>query len=131
MSPGPPPSPPSPSPPPRTSPPTDPPNSKHTNLPAGLANFAELQIKTSRFMFFITRLTENTNLAASIPPSERVFNAARVNILLVRPRFAELDIAARPRGDMAAAFAKGAGAGSEFGAEVGREGREGETAVSA
>jgi Ras-related GTP-binding protein A/B len=56
-----------------------------------------MQIKTGRFMFFITRLTDNTNLAASIPPSEQQFNAARVNILLARPRFAELDIATRQR----------------------------------
>lgn len=56
-----------------------------------------MQIKTGRFMFFITRLTENTNLAASIPPSEQVFNAARINILLARPRFAELDIASKPK----------------------------------
>jgi Ras-related GTP-binding protein A/B len=48
-------------------------------------------------MFFITRLTENTNLAASIPPSEQIFNAARINIMLARPKFAELDIAAKPR----------------------------------
>lgn len=50
-------------------------------------------------MFFITRLTENTNLAASIPPSEQIFNAARVNILLARPMFAELDISAKPKAD--------------------------------
>lgn len=43
-------------------------------------------------MFFIIRLTENTNLAASIPASEQVFNAARVNISLARSRFAELDV---------------------------------------
>ncbi|KAF2140407.1 uncharacterized protein K452DRAFT_360020 [Aplosporella prunicola CBS 121167] len=66
--------------------------SKHTSLPPSHANFAEMQIKTGRFMFFITRLTENTNLAASIPPSEQVFNAARVNISLARARFAELDV---------------------------------------
>lgn len=73
---------------------------KHTGIPAGSANFAEMQIKTSQFMFFITRLTENTNLAASIPPSEQIFNAARVNILLARPRFAELDISAKPKTDV-------------------------------
>lgn len=67
-----------------------------------------MQIKTGRFMFFITRLTENTNLAASIPPSEQVFNAARVNILLVRPRFAELDIASKPRPAVQQAFAHSA-----------------------
>lgn len=66
--------------------------SKHTGIPAGSANFAELQIKASGFMFFITRLTENTNLAACIPPEEHIFNAARVNIALARPRFAELDV---------------------------------------
>lgn len=67
-----------------------------------------MQIKTGRFMFFITRLTENTNLAASIPPSEQVFNAARVNILLVRPKFAELDIASKPRPGIQQAFAHSA-----------------------
>lgn len=41
---------------------------KHTGIPASLANFAEMHLKTGRFMFFITRLTENTNLAACIPP---------------------------------------------------------------
>jgi len=59
-------------------------------------------------MFFITRLTENTNLAVSIPPSEQVFNAARVNILLARPRFAELDIAAKPRPGIQQAFVQSA-----------------------
>ncbi|KAF2703461.1 hypothetical protein K504DRAFT_463523 [Pleomassaria siparia CBS 279.74] len=82
--------------------------SKHTGIPAGSANFAEMQIKTGRFMFFITRLTENTNLAASIPPSEQIFNAARVNILLVRPKFAELDIASKPRPGIQQAFAHSA-----------------------
>ena len=67
-----------------------------------------MQIKTGRFMFFITRLTENTNLAASIPPSEQVFNAARVNILLVRPQFAQLDIASKPRPGIQQAFAHSA-----------------------
>jgi Ras-related GTP-binding protein A/B len=43
-------------------------------------------------MFFITRLTENTNLAVSIPPYEHIFNAARINISLVRNRFAEMDV---------------------------------------
>lgn len=83
-------------------------NSKHTNLPPNIANFAEMQIKTGRFMFFITRLTENTNLAASIPPSEQIFNAARLNIQLVRPKFAELDIAAKPRPGIQQAFAHSA-----------------------
>lgn len=78
---------------------------KHTNIPAGSANFAEMQIKTGRFMFFITRLTENTNLAVAIPPSEQIFNAARVNIFQVRPRFAELDIASKPRPPIQQAFA--------------------------
>ncbi|KAE9961498.1 hypothetical protein BLS_001919 [Venturia inaequalis] len=70
---------------------------KHTGIPAGSANFAELQIKASGFMFFITRLTENTNLAACIPPEEHIFNAARVNIALARPRFAELDVGMKKR----------------------------------
>ncbi|KAF2753933.1 hypothetical protein EJ05DRAFT_479958 [Pseudovirgaria hyperparasitica] len=70
---------------------------KHTSLPPNAANFAELHIKTGRFMFFITRLTENTNLAVDIPPSEQVFNAARMNIMLARPKFAELDIASKAK----------------------------------
>jgi Ras-related GTP-binding protein A/B len=75
-------------------------NSKHTGIPAGNANFAELQIKTGRFMFFITRLTENTNLAVTIPPYEHIFNAARINISLIRHRFAELDVATRKKVDV-------------------------------
>lgn len=69
------------------------PDSRQTGLPPGNANFAELQIKTGRFMFFITRLTENTNLAVTMPASEQAFNSARVNIQLASPRFAALDIA--------------------------------------
>jgi len=42
-------------------------------------------------MFFITRLTETTNLAVSIPPYEHIFNAARVNIGIARPKFIELE----------------------------------------
>jgi len=64
---------------------------KHTGLPAGSANFAELQIKTAKYMFLITRLTENTNLAVVMPCGEAVYNAARINILLARERFNELD----------------------------------------
>jgi Ras-related GTP-binding protein A/B len=64
---------------------------------AGSANFAELQVKTGRFMFFITRLTENTNLAVSIPPYEHIFNAARINITMARSKFAELDAVAKRR----------------------------------
>jgi Ras-related GTP-binding protein A/B len=103
-------------------------NRKHTNLPPNIANFAEMQIKTGRFMFFITRLTENTNLAASIPPSEQVFNAARVNILLVRPKFAELDIASKPRPGIQQAFASSAGEGGSWDREEG-EGK-GKQAIS-
>lgn len=95
---------------------------KHTGIPAGSANFAEMQIKTGRFMFFITRLTENTNLAAAIPPSEQVFNAARINIALARPRFAELDIASKPRPAVQQAFAHSA--------DSGWEGRERESAAA-
>lgn len=68
---------------------------RHTMMPVGSANFAELQIKTNTFMFFITRLTENTNLAVCIPPSEQIFNAARINIALARPKFEGLDVSGR------------------------------------
>lgn len=69
--------------------------SKHTGLPPGSAHFAELQIKTGNFMFLITRLTENTNLAVVLPSGEAYFNAARINITLARERFEELDIAVK------------------------------------
>lgn len=50
-------------------------------------------------MFFITRLTENTNLAVAIPPYEHIFNAARINITMVRSRFAELDVSGKRKID--------------------------------
>jgi Ras-related GTP-binding protein A/B len=75
-------------------------DSKHLGLPAGSANFAELHIKTGRFMFFITRLTENTNLAVSIPPYEHIFNAARINIGMVRSKFADLEIATKKKPEL-------------------------------
>ena len=89
---------------------------KHTGIPAGSANFAELQIKTGRFMFFITRLTENTNLAVCIPASEHIFNAARVNISLARHKFADLDVSGKRPG------AKIADSGSAMGSSPGARG---------
>lgn len=72
---------------------------KHMGVPAGSANFAELQIKTNRFMFFITRLTENTNLAVELPPYEHIFNAARINIGMVRGKFVDLELASKKKPD--------------------------------
>lgn len=66
---------------------------RHARLPAASAQFASLEIKTSRFMLFACRMTENTNLAAVLPPSEMGFNAARLNIAMARSRFVELDVA--------------------------------------
>lgn len=71
---------------------------RHARLPASSAHFAQLQIKTSRFMVYACRLTENTNLAAVLPPSEMGFNAARMNIAMARKRFVELDVAVRGQG---------------------------------
>lgn len=68
---------------------------KHTGTMASEVSFAELQIKTGEFMFFITRLTENTNLAVVMPGEEAAFNAARVNVQLARREFAHLDIVER------------------------------------
>ncbi|KAK4539713.1 hypothetical protein LTR36_010424 [Oleoguttula mirabilis] len=65
---------------------------KHTGTMASEVSFAEMQIKTGEFMFFITRLTENTNLAVVMPGDEAAFNAARVNVQLARQEFAHLDI---------------------------------------
>lgn len=66
--------------------------SKHTGMMPSEVSFAEMQIKTGAFMFFITRLTENTNLAVVMPSDEASFNAARVNVQLARREFAHLDI---------------------------------------
>ena len=65
---------------------------KHTGIMASEVSFAEMQIKTGAFMFFITRLTENTNLAVVLPSDESAFNSARVNVQLARKEFAHLDI---------------------------------------
>lgn len=65
---------------------------KHTGAMASEVAFAEMQIKSGSFMFFITRLTENTNLAVVMANDEGAFNAARVNIQLAKPEFAYLDI---------------------------------------
>ena len=65
---------------------------KHTGTMASEASFAEMQVKTGLFMFFITRLTENTNLAVVMPSDEGAFNSARVNVQLAKKEFAHLDI---------------------------------------
>ena len=65
---------------------------KHTGTMASEVSFAEMQIKTGDFMFFVTRLTENTNLAVVMPSDEAAFNSARVNVQLARREFAYLDI---------------------------------------
>lgn len=66
--------------------------SKHTGLAASEVAFAEMQIKTASFMFFITQLTENTNLAVVMRSDEALFNAARINVQLARREFAHFDI---------------------------------------
>ena len=65
---------------------------KHTGAMASEVSFAEMQIKTGAFMFFITRLTDNTNLAVVMPSDEGAFNSARINVQLARREFAHLDI---------------------------------------
>lgn len=65
---------------------------KHTGVMASEVSFAEMQIKTGAFMFFITRLTENTNIAVVMPSNEGAFNVARINVQLARKEFAHLDI---------------------------------------
>ena len=65
---------------------------KHTGMMASETSFAEMQVKTKTFMLFITRLTENTNLAVVMPNDEGAFNTARVNVQLVKKEFAHLDI---------------------------------------
>jgi Ras-related GTP-binding protein A/B len=65
---------------------------KHTGMMASEVSFAEMQVKTGAFMFFITRLTENTNLAVVMASDEGAFNTARVNVELARKEFSHLDI---------------------------------------
>lgn len=65
---------------------------RHTGTMASEVSFAEMQIKTGDFMFLITRLTENTNLAVVMSSEEAAFNSARVNVQLARREFAHLDI---------------------------------------
>ncbi|EMC94120.1 hypothetical protein BAUCODRAFT_112878 [Baudoinia panamericana UAMH 10762] len=74
---------------------------KHTGTLASEVSFAEMQVKTGEFMFFITRLTENTNLAVVMPSDEATFNAARVNVQLARQEFAHLDIVEKRSKDAA------------------------------
>ncbi|KAI7528675.1 GTP-binding protein GTR1 [Hortaea werneckii] len=71
---------------------------KHTGTNASEVSFAEMQIKTGDFMFFITRLTENTNIAVIMPGDEAAFNAARINVQLARREFEHLDIAEKKGG---------------------------------
>ena len=70
---------------------------KHTGMMASEAAFAEMQVKTGAFMFFIKRLTENTNLAVVMSSDEAAFNSARVNVQLARQEFAHLDIVSGAR----------------------------------
>ncbi|KAK5137810.1 hypothetical protein LTR08_007382 [Meristemomyces frigidus] len=65
---------------------------KHTGTMTSEVSFAEMQIKTGDFMFFIVSFTENTNLAVVMPGDEAAFNAARVNVQLARREFNHLDI---------------------------------------
>jgi Ras-related GTP-binding protein A/B len=82
--------------------------SRHTGSAASEVSFAEMQIKTDAFMFFITRLTENTNLAVIMPSDETSFNAARVNVQLARKEFAHLDIIEK-KGKEAGHYGAGSG----------------------
>lgn len=77
---------------------------KHTGTMASEVSFAEMQIKTGDFMFFITRLTENTNLAVVMPGDEAAFNAARINVQIARKEFDYLDIAERKGKDLQKQF---------------------------
>ncbi|KAI9830330.1 MAG: hypothetical protein M1819_005711 [Sarea resinae] len=74
--------------------------SRHTHLPRSSPQFAEFMIKTSRFNFFIARLTTNTYVQVVAPPGEAAFNTARINVLTARNDFANLDITGEvyPRG---------------------------------
>ena len=82
--------------------------SRHINTPASSAHIADFELKTAVFFFFIVRLTENINIAVVMPPSEQYLNAAKANIVNVRPKFAELDVNSRRQGPGSSAFLEGA-----------------------
>lgn len=73
---------------------------RHTGVMPSEISFGELQLKTGDFMFFITRLTDNTNLAVVMDSDEAAFNAARVNVQLARAEFAHLDIVEKKSKDV-------------------------------
>ena len=83
--------------------------SRHAKVPPGSAHFRWLEIRTSGFCVFAARLTENTNVAAVLPPGEAGFNAAKGNLALARSKFEELDVGA----------AAGMGVGASVGAAAG------------
>jgi len=84
---------------------------KHSGMMAAEVTFAEMQIKMGAFMFFITRLTENTNLAVVMPSDESSYNAARVNVQLARREFAHLDIVEKKGKDVQATTGARSGPG--------------------
>ena len=61
-------------------------------------------------MLFITRMTENTNLAVVMPSDEGAFNTARVNVQLAKKEFAHLDIIEKKGKDVLRAAKDGSGA---------------------
>lgn len=77
---------------------------KHTGTMASEASFAEMLVKAETFMFFVTRLTDNTNLAVVMPNDEGAFNTARVNVQLAKRDFAHLDIVEKKSKDSSRAL---------------------------
>lgn len=65
---------------------------RHTRSQPGAAHFRDFELRTSRFAWFVTRLTENTNLAVVLPPGEQLFNFAKAGVDAARARFVELDV---------------------------------------
>lgn len=65
---------------------------KHTKSQPSSAHFRDFELRTSRFCWFVTRLTENTNVAVVLPPGEDGFTKARREIDAVRGKFIELDV---------------------------------------
>ncbi|KAI9664188.1 MAG: GTP-binding protein gtr1 [Alyxoria varia] len=86
--------------------------SRHAKVPPGSAHFRWLEIRTSGFCVFAARLTENTNVAAVLPPGEAGFNAAKGNLALARSRFEELDVGVAGGVGVGSGLGTGAGAGA-------------------
>lgn len=65
---------------------------RHTGAMVSEVSFAEMHIKSGPFMFFISHLTDSTNLAVVLSSDRGAFDTARATIQRAKLEFAHLDI---------------------------------------